>query len=348
MRRFGRKSHEFIMRPVEKDARYNILEGSVRSAKTFTLDAKIISKLAWYEVPGKRFLTGATKQTLYRNVLIDLFSIVGPDNYHYNMASGELWLFGKQWFCLGAKDEASYKQILGSTVGLCVSDEVVEYPKSFLSVLWTRMSPDGAKFYGSTNPGTPYAYLKADVIDSPEFAPHLRSYHFTLNDNPNISAEAKAAIIASQKGVFKLRYIDGLWVVAEGSIYRDSWDDAENTYADTARPSENKKYMHQAAPIGLRNPGGFIDHWFAVDCGVDHPQVYGEFYDDGHIIRCDRTWRWDSRAMMKQLTDAQYADELEKFMGPGGKGCEVRIPPEAASFRAECAGRGLWCVDADN
>jgi PBSX family phage terminase large subunit len=334
---FGRKAHGFIIRRPEHDRRYTILVGSVRSSKTFALDAKTIVQLSNYDrIPSnaKRFMVGATKQTLYRNVLLDLFAIAGKDNYSYNGSSGELWLFGKQWFCMGAKDEASYKQILGATVGLAVCDEVVEYPKSYMAQLFMRMSPEFARMYGSTNPGNPYCYLKTDVIDA--FKPdQLEVINFTLADNPNITLSAKESIIASQSGVFKLRYIDGLWVVAEGSIYRDSWDDKANTYTNATRP------------ITLVNRGGHVDHWFAVDCGVDHPQVYGEFYDDGTTIYLERVWRWDSRVEMRQLTDSQYADKLEEFMG-GMPGLEVRVPPECASFRAELAGRGHWIIDADN
>lgn len=348
---FGRKAYNFIMRTPLRDKRLTILEGSVRSSKTFALDAKTIVQLSRYEaIPpnAKRLMTGQTKQTLYRNVLLDLFTIAGSNNYTYNSASGELWLFGKQWFCLGAKDEGSYRQILGSTVGLAVSDEIVEYPKSFLAQLFMRMSPDNARWYGSTNPGNPYCYLKSEVIDNPDFAGMMEVIHFTLNDNPNISPAAKKAIIDSQQGFYRLRYIDGLWVIAEGSIYRDSWSDAGNCYADNARAATigGQKVSYPAVPVGLRGPGGYIDKWYAVDCGVDHPQVYGEFYDDGDVVWLDRVWRWDSRKEMRQLTDAQYADALEEFMG--GRAGEVRVPPEAASFKTELTQRGFWVVDADN
>ena len=348
MKPFGRKAHDFIMREPRYDRRYTALIGSVRSSKTFALDAKTIVQLSRYEVAGKRFMTGATKQTLYRNVLLDLFTVVGRDNYSYNQSTGELWLFGKQWFCLGAKDEASYKNILGSTIGMLVGDEIVEYPKSFLAQVFMRMSPEGARFYGSTNPGNPYCYLKTEVLDNPEFAPHMEVIEFRLDDNPNISPETKAAIVASQVGVFKLRYIDGLWVVAEGSIYRDSWDDAENCCSDNGRTAKvgGRQVNYQAIPIALRGPGGYIDRWYACDPGVDHPHIYGEFYDDGRRIWVTRTWRWDSRIEHKQLTDAQYVDELEKFMGC--KDYEIRLPPEAASLRAELVLRGFWVVDADN
>lgn len=335
VRPFGKKSREFILRHPSKDRRYTVLTGSVRSSKTMTINAKTIVQYSQYDVPGKRFIAGVSKDTVHRNMLIDIAAIAGQGNYTYNMSSGEMWLFGKQYWVVGARDEASYKKILGATVGVFIGDEIVEFPQSFLAQVWMRMSVDGARFVGSTNPGNPYSYLKADVIDKFS-ADQLEVVPFTLHDNPNISEEAKAAIIASQTGVYKLRYIDGLWVVAEGSIWRDSWSETENTF-DTA-------------PVALLNRdrwarGGHVDHWFAVDPGVDHPQAHLEFYDDGTTIWVTREQIWDSREMRRQKTDGEYATDLEEF---GAKGCEIRLPPEAASLRAELRSRGFWVVDADN
>jgi hypothetical protein len=230
-----------------------------------------------------------------------------------------------------------------------VADEVVEYPQNFMAQLFMRMSPEHARLYASTNPGNPYSSLKTDVLDNPTMAGDMQIINFTLHDNPNLSKTAKDAIIRSQVGVFKLRYIDGLWVVAEGSIYRDCWSDQENTFADAERSSDNGKYTHAARPVGLLSPGGWAgykDRWYAVDPGVDHPQVTGEFYDDGHTVWLNRTLRWDSRKEMRQKTDGQYADDLEEFMG--GKDYQVIVPPEAASYKAELASRGFWVTDADN
>ncbi len=332
---FGRKSRDFILRHPSQDRKYTILVGSVRSAKTFTIDAKTIVQYSRYDVPGKRFIAGVSKDTVHRNMLIDLAAIAGPGNYTYNMATGELWLFGRQYFVVGARDEASYKKILGSTIGLFIGDEIVEFPESFLAQVWMRMSPPGARFVGSTNTGNPYCYLKTGVID--KFSPErLEVLNFNLDDNPNITPEDKADIVASQSGVFKLRYIDAQWVLAEGSIYRDAWDDRANTF-DEPRPA-----LLNRDPKGR---GGYVDKWYSVDPGVDHPQCHLEFYDDGDVIWVTREQVWDSKETRKQLTDGQYCDLLEKF---GAKGFEVRLPPEAASLRAEMRLRGFWVVDADN
>jgi hypothetical protein len=120
--------------------------------------------------------------------------------------------------------------------------------------------------------------------------------------------------------------------MAEGSIYRDSWSDSL-FYDDETRP----KSLYTS----------YVDRFVAVDCGTDHPQVYGEFYDDGETLWLDREYWWDSHGEMRQKTNGEYADDLVEFMGENNA-CQVIIPPECASFRAELVLRGLWVTDADN
>ena len=334
---FGLKAHAFIVRDPSKDKKYTLLEGSVRSSKTFAVDIKLITKLCAYHVEGKRVICGASKQTVYKNMLLDIFAIVGKGNYSYNHSSGELWLFGVQWFVIGAKDEASYRNILGMTIGIAICDEWTMFPRSFTMQLFMRMSPDGARLYATTNPDNPFHYLKRDVIDSSAFAPDLEVIHFTLNDNPNISREARRQVEASQTGVFYQRYILGLWVVAEGAIYGGAWSDA-TLYDEATRP------------VSLYGAGGYDDHLIAIDYGTHNPCVFLDVIDAGGTAWIDREYYWNSAAMMRQKTDAEYGDDLVKFIA------ESRIPqkptvivdPSAASFKVELEKRGIWVMDADN
>jgi PBSX family phage terminase large subunit len=336
---FGKKATKFINRPPELDKKYSLLEGSVRSSKTYAVDAKLITWLGTYNVQGKRVICGATKQTVYKNILLDLFAVVGKKNYSYNQQNGELWLFGVQWFVIGAKDEASYKQILGMTIGVVICDEWTEFPRSFTMQLFLRMSPAGARLYATTNPGTPQHYLFTEVINGKGFKPDLEVIHFTLSDNPNIAAREKAQIIASQVGVYYLRYILGKWVVAEGAIYKDAW-------------SDKLLYNDQTRPISLYGSGGFTDHVIGVDYGTTNPCVFLEVIDDGKTAWLDREYYWDSNKQMRQKTDAEYGDDLEKFIKEsrvtGRSAPRIIIDPSAASFKVELIKRGLWVVDADN
>jgi PBSX family phage terminase large subunit len=338
-KRFGKKAHTFISRHPHQDKKYTLLEGSVRSSKTFAVDAKLIIHLCRYRVEGKRVIIGNTKQTVYKNILLDVFSVVGKANYTYNRSSGELWLFGVRWFVIGARDEASYKQILGMTVGIAICDEWTEFPESFTKQLFLRMSPAGARLYATTNPGTPNHYLFTDVIHNPAFAADLEVIHFTLADNPNIEPAVKDQIIASQKGVYYQRYILGLWVVAEGAIYKDSW-------------SDELLYNNETRPVALYGQGGYCNHVIAIDYGTHNPCVFEEYIDDGVKVWNDREYYWDSVKEMRQKTDSEYADDLTDFLANsrirGRKNPRIVVDPSAASFKLELVKRGFNVVDADN
>ena len=68
--KWGEKSLDFILTPMEKDARINILEGSVRSSKTVTMIPKWIEYIR-KGPKGLLLMTGVSKDTIYDNVLND-------------------------------------------------------------------------------------------------------------------------------------------------------------------------------------------------------------------------------------------------------------------------------------
>lgn len=335
IKQFGKKSYDFAFRPPVLDRRLNVLEGAVRSSKTWAMIPKMI-QLCKYQIGGIGVISGVSKQTIYRNVLDDLFDVIGTRNYDYNRQSGELRLFDDRWQVIGAKDEGSEKYIRGATIGKWYGDELTLQPESFVKMAINRLSPPGARAYFTTNADSPFHFFKTEYLDNQELRDRgdLWSEHFTLDDNPNLSREYKEFIGRAYAGMFKLRYIDGLWVVAEGSIYRDSWNDG-------------CLFEDMTAPPGLGVQGSYIERWIAVDYGTDHPQCYIEFLDDGKIVWIQRMYYWDSKKEMRQKTDGEYADDLEKFIGER-KDAQVILPPECASFAAELTNRGVWFIDANN
>lgn len=155
-----------------------------------------------------------------------------------------------------------------------------------------------------------------------------------MADNPNLTTE----FIESQRklytGFFHKRFIEGLWVVAEGSIYKDSW-------------SEDLLYDLNDEPTALRQPGGHEQRIIAVDYGTTNPMVLLDIYDDGKLFWVVREYYWDSAVEFRQKTDAEYVDDLIEFIGPEN-GAKVLVDPAAASFKAEMLKRGIWHAAADN
>jgi PBSX family phage terminase large subunit len=342
IREYGLKAARFAHRPAEKDRRITILEGAVRSSKTWAMMAKLLFHLNSYQVKGHRVITGVSKQTIYQNVLTDLFDVVGEGNYAYNRMSGDLNILGTKWLTIGAKDEGSEKYLRGMTIGIWYADELVLQPKNFVMMALNRMSPKGARGYATTNPDSPFHFVKTDIIENAALieASDIETIHFDLEDNPNLSEEYKAFLRRAYVGVYYQRYVLGRWVVAEGAIYGSCWNERELCYDGPC-------------PVGS-NVG---DEIIGVDCGVGHPQVYLGVVDDGETLWIDREYVWESEVTMQQKTDGQYADDLEDFMKGGNraglpgrefKNAIVLLPPECASFEAELTLRGIWHTDADN
>ena len=237
---------------------------------------------------------------------------------------------------IGAKDEGSERYVRGLTVGVAVCDELSLMPHSFFQMLLTRMSPEGARLYGTTNPDSPYHWLKTDYLDNADLRARdaLWSEHFDMSDNPNLPPDFVELQKRLYRGFFYKRFVEGLWVIAEGAIYKDSW-------------SDELLYDQKDEPLGLRARGGHQQRIIAIDYGTTNPMVFLDIYDDGRLFWVTREYYWDSVAEMRQKTDAEYADDLVKFIGSPG-GAKVIIDPSAASFKAELLKRGIWRVDAKN
>lgn len=337
---FGVKAHDFAFRWPALDKRITILEGAVRSSKTWATIIKLII-LCKYDVAGQRLITGRSKATIKSNVLNDLFEIIGNKNYDYNMQSGELRLFDTLWRVLAAGDEGSEKYLRGSTVGVAVSDELTLTPKSFTLMLLSRLSPEGARWYSTTNADNPYHYVKTDLIDNPDLEQYRQVISFGLDDNPNISDEYKEFIKRSYTGIWFKRFILGLWLQAEGAIFGPLVEKC--LYSDSERP------------IGLLSPRGHVDRCVSIDAGTTNAQVYGDFYDDGNTVWLENSYYWDSRKEGSQKSNGAYADDLINGYGDWpGIGADSRdwpiviVDPSAASFKVELRSRGLVVVDGEN
>lgn len=348
---WGEKSMQFIMNPIEKDARINVLEGSVRSAKTVTMIPKWIEYIR-YGPPGLLLMTGMTKDTVYDNVLIDLLDTIGRNNYRYNRMTGELLVFWRELVTTddgrrvqmkgmrrikvaGAGDEGSEKYIRGKTLAGAYCDELTLMPKSFFDQLLNRLSVEGAKLYGTTNPDSPFHYLYTDYINDEKKLESgmVRDWHFTLDDNPNVPQEYKDFLQGAYSGLYYDRMVLGMWVIGSGRVY-DMYHDGL-LFDDADVPSD---LASRAA------------RYISVDYGTTNPMVFLDIYDDGETCWVMNEYYYDCHAKEnhdRQKEDSQYADDLDSF-AKGELPNAIIIDPSAASFKAALRNRGYRVRDADN
>ena len=215
---FTQKQQELLsMFKHNKLHRLNLLEGSVRSGKTW------ISLILWAFWIANRpkshlyLMTGKTLQTLKRNCLLPLQEMVGENNFTFSINAKEGKLFGRKIMLEGANDAQSEHKIRGITLGGAYADELTLYPEDFFVMLLSRLSVSGAKFIGTTNPDRPNHWLKVNYMDKSDV--DMLCIKFLIDDNTTLDKEYIESIKKEYQGVFYERFILGCWVSAEGCIY---------------------------------------------------------------------------------------------------------------------------------
>lgn len=342
------------------DADGVIADGSIRSGKTMSMSLSYVM-WAMETFDGENFImAGKTIGSFRRNVVTPLKIMLRSRGYEVedNRADNILMIFKGSRFnyfhIFGGKDEGSQDLVQGLTAAGAFFDEVALMPESFVNQATGRCSVDGSKLWFNCNPDGPMHWFKRNWIDKNIFGlsdeeierrkaqgeelKNLLYLHFTMDDNLSLSEKIKARYRSWYTGVFYLRYIRGLWAVAEGLIYTSFTDD--NLYDD------------EDAPAWLKSTAA---RTITIDYGTHNPCVYLDVWDDGETVWIDNEYRWDStsdiarRRADPQKTDAEYADDLQAFMGDRpDQQCMVVVDPSAASFITELRGRGVYVKPADN
>lgn len=267
-------------------------DGAVRSGKTIMM---IIAFVDWAmtQFDGCNFgVCGKTVRSAERNV-ISPFTPVPSIRKKYNITySRTLSLMTVQWgrkinyfYVFGGKDESSYTLIQGITLSGVLFDEVALMPKSFVEQAIARtLSVDSAKLWFNCNPENPAHWFYKEWIQQPgkHNAKHL---HFLMEDNPVLSSKALKKAKESFEGVFYQRYVLGLWVAAEGIIYRQFVDNP-NRYI----LKDLSGHIPQFATIGVDFGGNGSAHTFICTGFVHgyHEMVVLEEYYRKEIISPDQ------------------------------------------------------------
>ena len=237
------------------DKRVNLLTGSVRSGKTY------ISLLKWAIFVGTMpenaefLMTGKTLTSLKRNCLGLLQDLVGSDNFKYSISQKSAKLFGRIVWLEGANDDRAESKIRGMTLAGAYVDELTQIPEDFYRMLLSRLSVKGAKLYATTNPDTPTHWVKVDIIDNENIEKNV--WHFTFDDNEILKRENAEYFenlkkeYKSMGEVFYQRFILGLWVLAEGLIYKQFANNKELFIRDEAVDKNGNKLNFLIVSIGI-------------------------------------------------------------------------------------------------
>lgn len=296
-----------------------IADGAIRSGKTISMS---LSYAVWAmsSFNGQNFgMCGKTIGSFRRNVLFWLKLMLKARGYKVQdkradnlmtVTKGEATNY---FYIFGGKDERSQDLIQGITLAGCFFDEVALMPESFVNQATGRCSVEGSKFWFNCNPDGPYHWFKTNWIDK-QTEKNILYLHFTMDDNLSLSEKIKKRYASMYSGIFYQRYIQGLWVVAEGIIY--SMFDKGKHIVNAANYEYKEYYI--SCDYGTQNPTAF--------------GLWGKTFDNKHIMI--KEYYYSGRESGVQKTDLEYSNDLKEFT----KDYKIRyviVDPSAASFIAQ-------------
>ncbi len=321
-----RLSAKQVISIAQSNAPINIWEGAVRSGKTYASLVRFSMELRNGQEGDYAIIT-RTYDSFKRNMLKQFERIVGRDLTHYS-GKREINLWGKTIHIIGADDERAEAKVRGPTFRGAYVDEATIIPESVFRMLISRCAMGGAKIFATTNPDSPFHWLKTDFIDG---NPDVKSWQFRLDDNPHLTQAEQDYLRRQYKGLWFQRFIEGRWVQAEGSIY-PFFSEKLHVIEHAASLPE---YYIVGVDYGTTNPCAF------VLVGVNQKAM-------GYHMWVEDEYYFNSRLKQFQKTDSEYAADLINFV----KGKPVRaivIDPSAASFKLELRKQGVeGLIDADN
>lgn len=227
--------------------RLNILEGSVRSGKTWV---SLVLWAFWVASSPKDktyMMIGKTITTLKRNCLYPLQELIGERNFTFSTSAKEASLFGRKILLEGASDKRSEGKIRGVTLIGAYCDELTLFDEEFFTMLLSRLSESGAKLIATTNPDTPHHWLCKNYLSKDDL--DLLSIKFLLDDNTFLDESYRANLKKEYTGVFYDRFILGLWVVAEGAIYKE-FTENKSDYMIKQSDVPRLKYINLGVDFG--------------------------------------------------------------------------------------------------
>ena len=257
-----------------------ILEGAIRSGKTYLNNLLFYRHVAGYAGQGKIFyITGYTIGSITRNVLGELEKMFGLTITLDNL--NRFKMLGNWICCFGTDNANSHKSMTGATSFGWLANEVTLSHPTAIAQAFKRQSGEGSRVFMDTNPAWPKHPIKTDLIDkSGELLPsgrvRVKSWHFTIDDNPSLSPDYVEMIKSTTPSGYTYdRDINGKWVAASGVVYPDF---NENIHVISQEAWQIILGTEELFPLGWEPIGG-------IDFGFTNPFVYllGAIDKDGRL-----------------------------------------------------------------
>lgn len=323
--------------------------GAVSAGKTIASLFALFIAVRRSRGAGLIVIVGKTLQTIERNIIepmqsVDLFGELA-NHVQHTRGSNTAMVLGREVHLVGANDARSEEKIRGATVEIAYVDEATLLPAGFWEMLLTRLRVDGARLLATTNPGSFNHWLRQQFILQAELK-NMIVFHFTMDDNPSLTAEYMADMKASFTGAFYDRFILGRWTNAEGAIF-DMWEPKKHQMLWADLPPM-WKLIAVGVDYGTTNPTAAIMLGIALnvdDLGKPHPKLY--LIDEYRYESVTERQKLTDSELSRQLRDWLAKPHLQDWQPPLTPDFTI-LDPSAASFRVQLAQDGILSTQADN
>lgn len=224
---YSPKQLKVMKRALSKDFFMLIQHGAKRTGKTISNNDIFLQELKRVKQIANRLgirepqyiLAGNSLGSIERNVLTELSNKYGLE-FKFDKFNSFV-LLGVKVSCFGHGTIADIRRIRGmSAFGAYINEGSTAVNAVFKEIL-SRCSEEGARIIVDTNPDNPLHWLKVDYIDKAD-DDSIVAFHYNIHDNTFLSERyIKNIINATPSGVFTDRDIWGLWVSADGIVYKD-------------------------------------------------------------------------------------------------------------------------------
>lgn len=243
------KQQEVLKFALNNDYFMLINHGAKRTGKTilnndlFLFELKRVRKIANHlNIKKPQYiLAGADLGALQRNVLNEL---TNKYDIEFNFDKhNRFMLFGVQVCCFGHSKINDLGRIRGMTAFGAYINEGTIANREVFNEIKSRCSGEGARLLIDTNPDNPEHWLKVDFIDKAD-GKIIQEYRYELDDNTFLTERYRDSIKSSTpSGVFYDRDILGLWVTAEGAVYKDFNKDIHYISKDQLKEVDIVRYF---------------------------------------------------------------------------------------------------------
>jgi len=308
-------------------AQISLLEGVVRSSKSYTADFIAIKKHIPRLPPCNVLISGFSADSARQNILSEWERKLKAEFKAHIDSNGTYYtinikgLSDKRFYVRGGGKNGDEKGIKGMTLGYWYGDEMTEHRPEFIQMAISRLSSHYSRAIWTTNPSGPTNIIKKQFMDKEKsLSGVFQSFKFIIFDNPSLPASYIRSLEKLYHGMFYKRNIRGEWVAAEGHIFT-MFNEANMT--KYVPPFPDKIYI-------------------GVDYGTSNQTSFGKVYLENGIYYLVDEWHYSGETSGKNKAPSEFVDDLKEFIGDDEASVTaIFVDPSANYFVTECKKAGM-------